>query len=221
MSKGEKFVDIQIIKIRKTFHILTFQRFSWKASENFPVEDFGLFISKPMLTIFYQVECLSIWNSAWRQFDSCLKFCIFTKLLYNVCLINRHARCALKLRNISRFRRISKKYHKNVWHLRLEAHIFNKLLQTVFPINTHILRYQHARCDCKLWNAHWFYCVVWVFSYTTDDYLYLNCCISIKLSLIVCLIILICWYASCSYKLRKVSWFEWSFGNFNVWYKLS
>ena len=24
--------------------------------------------------------------------------------------------------------------------------------------NTHILIYRHARCDCKLWNALWFYC---------------------------------------------------------------
>ena len=41
----------------------------------------------------------------------------------------------------------------------------------------------HARCDCMLWNALWFYCVFWVFSYTIYDHLCLNCCISTKLSL--------------------------------------
>ena len=33
-----------------------------------------------------------------------------------------------------------------------------------FLININIWIYWHARCDCKLWNAPWFYCVFWVFS---------------------------------------------------------
>ena len=53
-----------------------------------------------------------------------------------------------------------KLYHKNEQHLRLEAHIFIKLLQNLYLINKHILKYWHARCNCKLW----FYCVFWVFS---------------------------------------------------------
>ena len=41
--------------------------------------------------------------------------------------------------------------------------------------------YQHARYDCKLWNALWFYII--------DEYSWLKYCISTKLSLIVYLII--------------------------------
>ena len=39
---------------------------------------------------------------------------------------------------------------KNEWHLRLEVHIITQLLQNEFSVNTHILMYQNARCDCKL-----------------------------------------------------------------------
>ena len=52
----------------------------------------------------------------------------------------------------------------------------------------------------------------WVFSYIFDDHSSLNCFISIKLSLNVCLIntnILICWHARCNHKLRKVLLFYW------------
>ena len=52
-----------------------------------------------------------------------------------------------------------KVYHENGRHLRLVAHIFTKLSQNVCLINTHILIYWHARCDCKLWHAPWFYCI--------------------------------------------------------------
>ena len=45
-----------------------------------------------------------------------------------------------------------KKYHKNEQYLCLVTHIFTKLLQNVCLINTHILIYRHARCNCKLWN---------------------------------------------------------------------
>ena len=82
-----------------------------------------------------------------------------------------------------------KKYRKNEWHLCLVAHIFTKHSQNVCLINTHILICQHGRCDCKLWNALLF----WVFSCSSDGHLYVNCCISSKLSLILCLIsILVC-----------------------------
>ena len=43
------------------------------------------------------------------------------------------------------------------------AHIFTKLSQNVFLVNKNILTYWHARCDGKLWNTIWFYCVYWVF----------------------------------------------------------
>ena len=81
-----------------------------------------------------------------------------------------------------------KMYSKNEQHLRLVAHIFTKLSQNVCLINTNILMYQHARCDCKLWKALWFYWVFCVFSYIFDDHLCLNCCIFTKLSLIEYLI---------------------------------
>ena len=78
-----------------------------------------------------------------------------------------------------------KKYLKNKRHLRLVTHIFTKLSQNVFLFNTHILMYQYARCNCKLWKAIWFYCIFWVFSYIFIEHSCLNCCISTKLSLIV------------------------------------
>ena len=41
-------------------------------------------------------------------------------------------------------------------------------------INKHTLIYWHSRCDCKLWNAFWFYCGFRVFSYTIIDHACLN-----------------------------------------------
>ena len=54
----------------------------------------------------------------------------------------------------------SEKNHKNERHLCLITHKFTKISQNVCLINTHILIDCHARCDCKLWNALWFYCLV-------------------------------------------------------------
>ena len=59
---------------------------------------------------------------------------------------------------------------------------FTKLSQYVCLINTHNMINLHARCDCKLWNAIWFYFVFWIFSYIIVDYLCLSCCISTKFS---------------------------------------
>ena len=73
-------------------------------------------------------------------------------------------------------------------HLCLVAHIFTQLSKNVCLINTHILVYQHARYDCKLWSAFKFYCVFWLFLYNIIDYSCLKNFISIKLSQIVCLI---------------------------------
>ena len=89
-----------------------------------------------------------------------------------------------------------------VWY-----HIFTKLLKYVYLTNKYIFIYQHATCDCMLWNAHWFYCVFLVFSYIIIDHSFLNCCISTKLSLIVLIKIhiLICQYDSCYYKLWNAS----------------
>ena len=55
-------------------------------------------------------------------------------------------------------------------------------------------------------KSPWFYCVYWIFSYITDKYSCLNCCISTKLSQIVCLVnvhILACQRAKCHCRLRK------------------
>ena len=49
------------------------------------------------------------------------------------------------------------KYHKNQRHLCLLTHIFTKHSHNVCPIDTHILMYQYARCDCKLLNSFWLY----------------------------------------------------------------
>ena len=44
-----------------------------------------------------------------------------------------------------------KKCHKNEQHLCYVTHIFTKLSQNVCLINTHILIYCNAICNCKLW----------------------------------------------------------------------
>ena len=51
-----------------------------------------------------------------------------------------------------------KTYHKKR-HFCLVAHSFTKLSQKVCLINTHILMYWCARCNCKLWKVFWFYCI--------------------------------------------------------------
>ena len=63
----------------------------------------------------------------------------------------------------NRQRVVLKKNRKNQRHLCLATHIFTKLSQNVYLINTHILEYRHDRLDCKLWNAHWFYCLFCIF----------------------------------------------------------
>ena len=81
-----------------------------------------------------------------------------------------------------------------VCHLCLVAHRFTILSQHMYLVATHILIYWYARCDCKLWNALWFYCIFLVFSYIIDDHC-LKYCLFTKLSQIVCQInthILIC-----------------------------
>ena len=70
---------------------------------------------------------------------------------------------------------VRKIHHKYERHLRLVAHSFTKLSQNVCLINIHILIYWHAGCDCKLWNALWFYCDFCVFQNIIDDHSFLNC----------------------------------------------
>ena len=49
---------------------------------------------------------------------------------------------------------MSKKYiTKNERHLRLAAHIITKLSQSVYLVNTHILKHQKARYDWKLYGT--------------------------------------------------------------------
>ena len=73
--------------------------------------------------------------------------------------------------------------------------------------------YRHAGCDCKLWNALWFYCVFWIFSYIIIDHSCLNFCISNKLSLIVYLINIYV-HARCDCQLGKTSWIYYFFCEF-------
>ena len=60
--------------------------------------------------------------------------------------------------------------YKNWRHLCMVAYSFTKFTQNMCLINTHILIYQYVRCDCKLWNATWFYFVLslclnyWIFT---------------------------------------------------------
>ena len=89
-----------------------------------------------------------------------------------------------------------KYYHKNERHLNLVAHIYTKLSQNMCLTNTLILWYRYARYDSKLWNASWFYCAFWVFSYTMGEPSCLEYCILSKLSQIVSLIIVHIFYIS-------------------------
>ena len=96
---------------------------------------------------------------------------------------------------------------KNERHLRLVTQNITKLSQKVCLINTYILMYWNSICNCKLWNALWFYCFFWVFSYIIDDHSCLNCCIYTKHSQIVYLIsvhILIWQHPNCDFMLWKV-----------------
>ena len=89
----------------------------------------------------------------------------------------------------------------------LVTRTFIKLSHNVCLIKTHILIYRHARCNCKLWKALWFYCVFWVLSYIIDEFSCLKYCIFTKLSQIVYLIniqIFLCQHAKCDCRLWKV-----------------
>ena len=93
-------------------------------------------------------------------------------------------------------------------------------LKIICLVNTYILNYWYARCDCKLWNVFWCYCVFRVFSYIIDEHWCLNCCKFIKLSQIVCLInphILVCRHAKSYCRVWNVIWFNCVFfGNFHM-----
>ena len=100
-----------------------------------------------------------------------------------------------------------KKCHKNERNMCLVTHVFINFSQNVCLISTHILIYCHARCNYKLWKAHWFRCVFKEFSYIIDDHSCLKCCIFTKLSHIV-RHILVCQHARCDFRLWKVFWFK-------------
>ena len=64
--------------------------------------------------------------------------------------------------------------------------IFTKHSQNVCLINTHVLMYQYAIFNSKLWKSNWFCGVFWYIHF--DDHSCLKCCISTKLSQMVSLI---------------------------------
>ena len=109
--------------------------------------------------------------------------------------------------------------------MRLVAHIFTKLLQNKCLINTNILIYKNNRCNCKLWNALWLYCVVWIFSHIIYEHSYLKYYIFTKLLQIVCLINThIYWHVRYNCKLWHAYWiycFFWELctqlTNIHVW----
>ena len=98
---------------------------------------------------------------------SCLKYCIFTKLSQMVCLINmyilkcQHAKCDCLLWKVLWFHFLFLRIFHTITTC-LKRYNFIKLLQNVCLINTHILIYWHARCNCQLWKALGFY---YVFGY--------------------------------------------------------
>ena len=100
-------------------------------------------------------------------------------------------------------------------------HSFTKVSLNVFLTNTHILiMYWYTRCDSKLWNVPWFYCIFWVFWYIIDDNSCLKCCISTIILHIVWLInvhIFTSQYTILYFRLSKVLWFNRIFfGNFHI-----
>ena len=98
-----------------------------------------------------------------------------------------------------------KNYHKKERHFYLITLCFSKLSQNMCPINTHILLYWYARCNCKLW----FNCIFLEFSYIIDEHLGLKYFIFTKLSQIVSLInvhIFVCQHIKCDCWLWKVLW---------------
>ena len=56
---------------------------------------------------------------------------------------------------------------KNERHLCLVTHSFTKLSQNVCLMNTQFFMYRYTWCDCKLWNAIWFYWCVFLGIYTS------------------------------------------------------
>ena len=86
------------------------------------------------------------------------------------------------------------------WNNFPEKKHLHQTLNKLCVIKTHILKYQNARCDHKLWNALWFYCIFFrFFIHIIDDYSCLKNYIFTKLLQIVCLIhthILACEFAN-------------------------
>ena len=89
---------------------------------------------------FQKVRYIILVDSRWDEF-----------LTFETVFLNRSATLSF----------VWKQHHKNERNLCLVAHIFIKLSHTVFLINIYILIYWHIRCDWKLWNVLWFYCVFW------------------------------------------------------------
>ena len=93
----------------------------------------------------------------------------------------------------------------------------------------HIIMNRHARCDCKLWNALWYYNVFGHFhTLLLPIHVWI---VSSNISLIIRLInthhILIYWHARCHSRLWNASWFYSVFSEFctqltniHVWSKL-
>ena len=141
---------------------------------------------------------------------------IFTKLSQNVYLINKHiliywhARCNCKL-----------------WNAILFYCVFSGILILFWRPFMSELLYPHQTFIDYVSNQYWYAEMPHVTAsygkspnfkfffrilHNFGEYLYLKYCISTKLLRIVCLIntfILICWYARCNYKLRKVPWLNW------------
>ena len=97
--------------------------------------------------------------------------------------------------------------HKNKRYLRFATHIFTKLSQNMCLVNTQFFIYWYVRCDCKLWNVLWFYCVFFgIFIHYWRPFISELLYIFSKLLQIVYLnkYILMYWHARCNFKLRMV-----------------
>ena len=134
---------------------------------------------------------------------------IFTKHSQNVCLINIHiltywhARCAASYGRSFDFIAFFGHFHILLDYLCLNCCISTKLSLIIYLINTDMSNYQMwlQVMECLL--------ILLCFLYKINGYSYLKCCIPNFYGCLMNTFILICWYARCNYKLRKVFWFSW------------
>ena len=166
-----KVADCINSKFRQNCDLWAWQTFWYKHEI-----DFYSFLN-PLTTFLTIKLCGSLKKSKkWKNIlkiiihNSCLLSCILTKLSQIVCLINtyiliyRYARCDYKLWSAPWFYCVFGYFHKllmtiHVWIIVSSSKFY---WLCVWLMNVHILEYQHAKCDCRLWIRLHF---LWIYIY--------------------------------------------------------